>query len=589
MKVLLSCSFLFFGVITSVFSQEIEFRYFVDSLSEKTPSTLDSTKWISIEPNEKLSFGYNNNATVWCEIFIPANASTRDQYWCFNNIHLDSISIYQNSQLIALVGDRTNHQSTYLKSYAIPLPLATSSPIRLIAAVKKQWSFIDFSISVKPQSELQQGTTQSIILAFSFFGFALILITFNIYLLIQTKQKKYLYYLCYSSIGLVYVAVNTGVLKYTLFNDFVYFSEFRIFSGCYWYLFLGVFLSEILSFKITVPRVYKVLMSFQWIVLILSIFSILCLVLDMEEWIVYPSFFVYLLFFVNILLLTIGVYHSILQKHNYAWYVVASFIPHILWGLNMILIAFQIIDMQLSVDWISVIILYEMLLFGWILIRDYIDAFRLSQELQGQLILEEKKSNDRIEGARIKERRMIADILHDKIGVDIAHTAHLIEMNQYSDAYNNLMSLGMNIRNLSHTILPKALEDGALVSALKSQIEIMNVQNQQSDISFDDYDFPKIVPLDFAYTFYLVSLELIQNAIRHGKAKNIVIEFYAYPNELVLSFNDDGIGFDANEEFGFGLYNAQRRIKELNGVITIDSTTEAGTSILISMPYGSTL
>jgi glucose-6-phosphate-specific signal transduction histidine kinase len=308
----------------------------------------------------------------------------------------------------------------------------------------------------------------------------------------------------------------------------------------------------------------------------------------MEEWIVYPSFFVYLLFFVNILLLTIGVYQSILQKHTYAWYVVASFIPHILWGLNMILIAFQIIDMQLSVDWISVIILYEMLLFGWILIRDYIDAFRLSQELQGQLILEEKKSNDRIEGARIKERRMIADILHDKIGVDIAHTAHLIEMNQHSDAYNNLMSLGMNIRNLSHTILPKALEDGALVSALKSQIEIMNVQNQQSDISFDDYDFPKIVPLDFAYTFYLVSLELIQNAIRHGKAKNIVIEFYAYPNELVLSFNDDGIGFDANEEFGFGLYNAQRRIKELNGVITIDSTTEAGTSILISMPYGNT-
>jgi signal transduction histidine kinase len=151
------------------------------------------------------------------------------------------------------------------------------------------------------------------------------------------------------------------------------------------------------------------------------------------------------------------------------------------------------------------------------------------------------------------------------------------------------MSLGMNIRNLSHTILPKALEDGALVSALKSQIEIMNVQNQQSDISFDDYDFPKIVPLDFAYTFYLVSLELIQNAIRHGKAKNIVIEFYAYPNELILSFNDDGIGFDANEEFGFGLYNAQRRIKELNGVITIDSTTEAGTSILISMPYRSTL
>jgi len=584
MKVLLSCSFLLFFISQSVLSQEIEFRYFVDSLSEKTPYNIDTAEWTSIEANEKLSFGYNNNATVWCEITIPANASSLDQYWCFNNIHLDSISIYQNAQLIALLGDRTNRKSEYLKSYAIPLPDATPSPVKLIAAVKKQWSFIDFSISVKSKSELQEGTTKSIILAFSFFGFALILLTFNIYLLIQTKQKKYLYYLSYSSIGLVYVAVNTGVLKYTLFNDFLYFSEFRIFSGCYWYLFLGIFLSEILSFKTSAPRVFKVLMSFQLIVLILSIFSILCLVLDMEEWIIYPSFFVYLLFFVNILLLTIGVYRSILQKHTYAWYVVASFIPHILWGLNMILIAFQIIDLQLSVDWISVIILYEMLLFGWILIRDYIDAFRLNRELQAQLILEEKKSNDRIEGARIKERRMIADILHDKIGVDIAHTAHLIEMNQHSEAYNNLMSLGMNIRNLSHTILPKALEDGALVSALKTQIEIMNFQNKQTDISFDDYDFPKIVRLDFAYTFYLVSLELIQNAIRHGKAKNIVIEFYAYPNELILSFNDDGIGFDANEEFGFGLYNAQRRIKELNGTMSIDSTTEAGTSILISMP-----
>lgn len=56
-------------------------------------------------------------------------------------------------------------------------------------------------------------------------------------------------------------------------------------------------------------------------------------------------------------------------------------------------------------------------------------------------------------------------------------------------------------------------------------------------------------------------------------------------NNIAMSINDNGIGFDINTtKKGIGLKNMQQRIDAVGGKINIQSTKNSGTSIFISIP-----
>jgi two-component system, sensor histidine kinase LadS len=586
MREILKSNVILVVFLTSTFSMkamDYKLLFYIDSISNiSNPSHLPDL-WTEVDPNESLSFGYNNNATVWCKLIISDTTAFDNKCWSFHNIHLDTIQFFSNNLPILTMGDRTNYQSKHLKSYTLNLDQITGTENIIIARIKKQWSFVDFSMSVDNNNIQEKETKLSLVLAFGFLGFALMLLTFNSYMAFHTKQRKYYLYIIYSSVGMIYVFVNMGIAKYYLFPSFIYFSEIRIFSGCYWYLFLGLFLLNLLDSKENTPLIYRAINVFQCIVAFLSLVSISLVAFDKHEFIIYPSFIIYSLFFVNITLLTIAVVRSIYKNHPWAWYVAISFLPHILWGLNMILLAFQIIDLHIKIDWIGIIVIYEMILFGWVLTQEFVETFKRNAALQTELIMKEQSKLRSIENARIKERRLIADLLHDKIGVDIAHIIHLSKLEKKDEVNSSLVNLGVKIRDLSHSILPKSLEHGALVEALQGQFKTMQLQHSNIQISFNQYDFPDQINSIMAQSLYLISLEIVQNSIIHAEPKTIIVEFYQYSDEQILSFSDDGKGFDQKTKTGFGLQNIQRRISDFGGNLTIHSSPNIGTSILIKL------
>lgn len=202
-----------------------------------------------------------------------------------------------------------------------------------------------------------------------------------------------------------------------------------------------------------------------------------------------------------------------------------------------------------------------------------------------EVILEKENSLRTINHVQLRERRNIANIIHDNVGSKIAHIMHLFDMKNAKLAKQNIRELASDIRDISHKILPKALDEGALVSSLRSQIAILNAGLDDAEIELFCYDFPERVEEKWIYDLYLIALEAISNSFKHGKARLVTIEFYGYADSYHFQFTDDGCGFDVQQTgMGFGLENMEKRVGYYQGHFEISSVEGEGTIIQIVIP-----
>jgi len=84
---------------------------------------------------------------------------------------------------------------------------------------------------------------------------------------------------------------------------------------------------------------------------------------------------------------------------------------------------------------------------------------------------------------------------------------------------------------------------------------------------------------------YRILQEFLHNIIKHANATEVEIQLMNLENELTLTIEDNGVGFDvAGKNNGLGLENIQRRMDYLNGNMEISSVVNQGTFIVLSVP-----
>jgi two-component system NarL family sensor kinase len=82
--------------------------------------------------------------------------------------------------------------------------------------------------------------------------------------------------------------------------------------------------------------------------------------------------------------------------------------------------------------------------------------------------------------------------------------------------------------------------------------------------------------------------EVLQNILKHSKAKNIDVTFRYSDDQLMIAIADNGTGFDTaliEKKDGLGLRNVVNRAALIGGKTTIQSTINEGTYITIISPY----
>jgi signal transduction histidine kinase len=83
-----------------------------------------------------------------------------------------------------------------------------------------------------------------------------------------------------------------------------------------------------------------------------------------------------------------------------------------------------------------------------------------------------------------------------------------------------------------------------------------------------------------ATALYRIGQEAVTNAIRHAKATTIIVELRTDAKGLVLTVEDNGIGFNPDESrTGFGLEGMMERANLAGGWLDITSQKGSGTRI----------
>ena len=74
--------------------------------------------------------------------------------------------------------------------------------------------------------------------------------------------------------------------------------------------------------------------------------------------------------------------------------------------------------------------------------------------------------------------------------------------------------------------------------------------------------------------------EVLNNVIWHADAERVAIEVGQSKDLFQFCVQDDGCGFDVEQEAtGNGLRNLQRRAEALGGTVDVDSTIGRGTTV----------
>lgn len=215
-------------------------------------------------------------------------------------------------------------------------------------------------------------------------------------------------------------------------------------------------------------------------------------------------------------------------------------------------------------------------------------------------IAREKESRTKaIVDAEEKERRRIAQDLHDGVG-QILSAAKLnlsslqsklhLKNSDEKEAMENALCLiddsVKEVRAVSHNMMPNTLIKHGLGSAVKEFItKIGNLPNLKIDVEIVGLD--RRIDEQTETVLYRVIQEIVSNIIKHSKANAINLQLIRHEEEITVMIEDNGIGFNVaqiNEFSGIGLKNIISRIEFLNGSVHFDSMLGKGTNVVIEVP-----
>lgn len=205
--------------------------------------------------------------------------------------------------------------------------------------------------------------------------------------------------------------------------------------------------------------------------------------------------------------------------------------------------------------------------------------------------------------AQEAERLRLARELHDETAQSLAALAIALDRardqlggsaagtrDHIADARATAARLLAETRRLIMGLRPAALDDLGLVPAIRSYAET-TLAAEGVAVTIESTDLPRLDGHVEVALFRIVQ-EALTNVARHARARSARVELSTADGRVIVTIEDDGIGFDVDHGLGptstaaasFGLLGMQERVRLLGGEIGITSGPNAGTRIVIRVP-----
>ncbi len=215
-----------------------------------------------------------------------------------------------------------------------------------------------------------------------------------------------------------------------------------------------------------------------------------------------------------------------------------------------------------------------------------------NEALEAEIAHRERLENEVLNiGAR--EQQRIGQELHDELGQELTGLGYLAkslhqrldsqELSEAEMAAEVAQGIPLALRRVQgivKNLVPPEIGDGQLVQALQTLAS--NVEDRAGISCCVESDQPEVFcDTHRAIHLYRIAQEAANNAVKHGQARNIVVELETDRQRIILRVRDDGIGFSGEDDrpSGFGLRIMRYRARICGGQLDVQSSADEGTLV----------
>ena len=227
------------------------------------------------------------------------------------------------------------------------------------------------------------------------------------------------------------------------------------------------------------------------------------------------------------------------------------------------------------------------------------EAVRESERALRQSETDLRRLAGRLITSQEEERSRLARELHDDLTQRLAVVA--IDMGRLEqdatgqpesvpeklrDMKNQVVRVSEDVHSISRQLHPSILDDLGLAQAVGSECERFS-SREGIDVAFTEENVPNNIPRDISLSLYRIVQEGLRNIAKHACATHTSVSLKGGHDALVLTIQDNGIGFDREEargKAGLGLASMRERAALIHGDFGITSTPGQGTRIEVYVP-----
>ncbi len=243
-------------------------------------------------------------------------------------------------------------------------------------------------------------------------------------------------------------------------------------------------------------------------------------------------------------------------------------------------------------------LLFTAIIIGFFIHRSRINKIKTknlalahNQEVDRLIQQQDLKTFDAMIEGQEKERKRVAEELHDRLGsILTAAKLHLeagviggLKQEQLELISNLLTTAIDDTREISHNMLSGVLTKFGLVAALNNLKETV-ADGRQLSVHLKTQRFDERLDTDKEIHLYRIVQELLSNTLRHAEASKFDIDLTRNGQVLNLTVADNGKGgAHINAGNGIGFRNIQSRVTKIGGEWTLSSPTGQGTKATITL------
>lgn len=232
-------------------------------------------------------------------------------------------------------------------------------------------------------------------------------------------------------------------------------------------------------------------------------------------------------------------------------------------------------------------------------IRNQGIVWRQKRELQETQLAQQKELLSAVIDSQEIERKRIGQDLHDEIGGTLSAIKLMLNSlkNKVSqpqeevltDAKELIDKMIVDVRHISHDLSPPGLAVFGIFASVEAFVALINNTGEISISLESDGQVESLqLPEKSSLALFRVITQLVNNTLKHAQATEITIKFTMIDTGFLISYKDNGKGFDMQileQRNGMGMQNIQSRLQMINAGYQIETAVGQGFAISIRCPF----